>query len=106
MLTHRPGEIQRHRVTQRLLAGGTDADAGLEHLAGHLAGAEPRQVDLLREGFESTIDVVLELVLLDLDVQLDLVALEGFQRTLHRSASVSAGAPSEPGVHRTRHPLR
>ncbi len=100
VLTHCAGEILRHRVTQRLLAGGADAHARLEHLARHLAGAEARQVDLLREHLESTVDVVLELVLVDFDVQLDLVALEGFQRTLHRSASVSAGAPSEPGRRR------
>ena len=100
MLAHRPGEVLRHCVTQRLLAGGTEADAGLEHLARDLAGAEARQVDLLGDRLESTVDVVLELVLVDLDVQLDLVALEGFQRTLHRSASVSAGAPVRPAVGR------
>ena len=90
VLANGTGEVLRDGVTQCLLTGGAEADAGFQHLARDLAGTEPRQADLLRDRLECPIDVVFELVFFDFDVQLDLVALEGFQRTLHRSASVSA----------------
>ena len=79
VLAHGPGEVLRDGVAQRLLAGGAEADAGLEHPAGRLAGAEPGQPDLAGDLAERLVDVAVELGLVDLDRQLDLVALEGLQ---------------------------
>ena len=78
---------------QRLLAGRGQADAGLEDAARRLAGAEAREADLAGDLAERRVDVAVELGLVDLDRQLDLVALEGLDRALHRAASV-------PGDHR------
>ena len=47
VLANRPGEVLRDGVAQRLLTGRAETDAGLQHLARDLAGAEPRQADLL-----------------------------------------------------------
>ena len=80
MLAHGLGEVLRDRVAQRLLAGRADADAGLEHPAWRLAVAEAGQLDLAGDRLERPIDVAIELGLVDLDVQLDLVPLEGFDR--------------------------
>ena len=96
VLADRLGEVLRDRVAQRLLARRADADAGLEHPAGRLAVAEARQLHLAGDGLERPVDVAIELVLLDLDVQLDLVPLEGFNRTLHRAASLSVGVATRP----------
>ena len=89
VLAHGLGEVLRDRVAQRLLAGRGDADAGLEHAARRLAGAEPGQPDLAGDLAEGRVDVLVELGLVDVDRQLDLVALEGLQRALHRRSRVS-----------------
>ena len=73
-------EVARNRVAERLFAGGADADAGLEHAAGCLAVAKPRHFDLSGDRSERQIDVAIELSLVDFDVQLDLVPLQGFNR--------------------------
>ena len=85
------GQVLRDGVAQRLLAGRSDADAGLEHPARRLAGAEAGQPDLAGDLAERRVDVLVELGLVDVDRQLDLVALEGLQRALHRSPRVSGG---------------
>ena len=91
---HGLGQVLRDGVAQRLLAGRRDADAGLEDAPRRLAGAEAGQADLAGDLLERGVDVAVELGLVDLDGQLDLVALlEGLERALHREASVPA-APS------------
>ena len=85
------GQVLGDRVAQRLLAGRGDADAGLEHPARRLAGAEPGQPDLAGDLAERRVDVLVELGLVDVHRQLDLVALQGLQRALHRPPRVSGG---------------
>ena len=96
VLADRLGEVLRDRVAQRLLARRADADARLEHPSRRLAVAEAGQPHLAGDGLERPVDVAIELVFLDLDVQLDLVPLEGFNRTLHRAASLSVGVATRP----------
>ncbi len=83
VLVDRARQVLGNRVAQCLLACRAEADAGLEHLAGHLAGTESGEVDLLRQQLERLVDVLVELSLFDFDVHLDLVVLEDFNRTLH-----------------------
>ncbi len=83
VLADRSRQILGHGVAQRLFAGRAEPDAGFEHLAGHLAGTESGEVDLLRQQLERLVDVLVELRLFDFDVHLDLVVLEDFNRTLH-----------------------
>ena len=71
VLAHRVGEVHRDRVAERLLAGGGEPDAGLEHLARRLAGAEAGQADLVGDLAERLVDVAVELRLVDRDRQLD-----------------------------------
>jgi hypothetical protein len=68
------------QVLERLDPGGLETDAGLEHLAGCLAGPEAGQAHLTSDATEGGVEILLELLLLDRDGQLDLVALEGFNR--------------------------
>ena len=92
MLSDRLAEIRRHRVAQCLLTGRADADACFEHLAWRLARTESRQVDFTCDDLERPVDIAVELDLVHLDVQLDFVPLEGFDRTLHSARSVSVDA--------------
>jgi hypothetical protein len=97
VLAHRLGEVLRHRIAQGLFTRRTDTDLRLEHLPWSLARSEPGKRDLLGDELERPIDVVFELRLVDFDVQLDFVALEGLHRTLHRRASVPAALPQRSG---------
>ena len=74
------GEVLRDGIAQCLFMGRAEADPGLEDLTRGLAAAEPREADLLGDGPECAIDVVIELGFFHFDVQLDLVPLEGFER--------------------------
>ena len=87
----RLGVVLGQRVLERLLAAGLGAEPGLEHLAGRLAGPEARDADLLGDLLEGRVDGLLELACVDLDGQLDLVALEGLDGGSSSGASVSAG---------------
>ncbi len=78
-------------VLERLLAPGEGAEAGLEHLAGCLAGPEARQADLLGDLLEGGVHRALELASVDLDGQLDLVPLEGFDGALHAEGECIGG---------------
>ena len=98
MLADRLGEVLRDGVAQRLLAGRGDADAGLEHAARRLAGAEPGQADLAGDLAERLVDVLVELGLVDVDRQLDLVALEGLHRALHRASEGIGRCHGAPGL--------
>ena len=92
VLADRLAEVPRDRVAQGLLAGRADADAGLEHPPWRLAVAEAGHLDLAGDLLERQIDVTIELGLVDLDVQLDFVPLEGFNRRLHEIGN-AIGAP-------------
>jgi hypothetical protein len=85
VLADRLGQVRRDRVAQRLLACRRDADAGFEHPSGHLAVPEAGKLHLAGDRAERLIDVLVELGLIDLDVQLDFVPLEGFDRRFHRA---------------------
>jgi hypothetical protein len=60
-----------------------------------LAVAETGQLHLAGDRTERLVDVAIELGLVDLDVQLDLVPLEGFDRRLHEAGN-DTGAPPRP----------
>ena len=90
VLAHGLGQVLRDGVAQCLLAGRREADAGLEHPARRLAGAEPGQPDLPGDLAERLVDVAVELGLVDVDRELDLVPLEGLHRALHRTPRVAA----------------
>src|SRR4051812_1154145 len=79
------------RLPERLLAGHLGAEPRLEDGPGRLARAEARDADLLGDALERTVERLVDLGLIDLDGQLHLVALEGFDGRLHRRASVLAG---------------
>ena len=98
MLSNRLRQVLRNGVAQSLFAGGSDADSSFEHFPRRFARTESGEVHLLRDQLEGTVDVVIELRFFDFDVQLDFVALEGLDRTLHRSASVSADSKSRIGL--------
>ncbi len=104
VLAHGLREVLRDRVVECLLAGGRDADAGLEHAAGCLAGAESGQPDFLGDLAECLVDVAVELGLVDGHREFDLVSLEGLERTVHRSSRLAtrrhrpAGPKSQSGA--------
>ena len=85
MFLHRLGVVRGQRLTERLVASVGLPDPGLQHLPRRLAGPEPWQANLLGEPSERSVEIFLELRLLDLDDDLDLVALEGLDGGLHSS---------------------
>ena len=94
VLAHRVGQVLGNGVAQRLLAGGGEADAGLEHLARHLARAEPGQLDLVGDLAERRVDVAVELGFVDGHRELDELLCGcvfrgvhyGRDRAIHRSS--------------------
>ena len=79
------------RVVQRLLPTRQRAEPGLEDLAGRLARTEAGKPDLAGDLLEGGVDRRLELTGVDLDGQLDLVALEGFDGALHAEGECTGG---------------
>jgi hypothetical protein len=97
VLAHGLGEVVGQRLAQRLLPGHVPAEAGLEDPARRLAGPEARDPDLPRDPAEGVVDRPFELRLVDLDGQLDLVALKGLEGGPHKGGSVLVVARS-PGM--------
>ena len=85
------GVVLRQRVLQRLLPSGQRPDAGLDDLAGRLAGPEALDAHLAGDLLERRIDGLLELLLVDLDGELDLVPLEGFDGGSHAEGECTGG---------------
>ena len=100
VLDDRGRVVLGQRVVQRLLATGQRAEAGFEHLAGRLARAEAGEPHLAGDLLEGGVDRRLELTGVDLDGQLDLVALEGFDGALHAEGECTGGGAT------ARHALR
>ena len=62
------------------------AHPGLEDLARHLAGAEPRDPGLLGDRPDRVVQCLVDLGLVDFDRQADLVAFDGFGGSSHNGA--------------------
>src|SRR5205085_11240398 len=88
----------RQRVAQCLLAGHARADARLEETTGGPAGTEPRDADLAGDLAEGGVESPVELLLVDLDRQLDLVAFAGLDAGLHTGSAVYRRPPATPAV--------
>ncbi len=83
-----PGVVARQRVAERLLASHVLAQPGLEDPPGGLPGTEARDADLPGDLPKGGVQGPLELLLVDLDRELDLVALEGLDDGFHTRAAV------------------
>ena len=82
------GVVIREGVLQRLLAGHVLAQSGFQHAARSLAGPESGDSHLPRDLPEGGVQCLFELVLVDLDRELDLVALEGLDDGFHTENEV------------------
>ena len=85
-----PAVVVGKRLLYRLLTAGGHADAGIQELAGRLAGPEPGKADLLGYASEGGLDGNLELGLVDGDGQPDPVAIQSFKGAVHSLRSVAA----------------
>ena len=89
VLDDRVGVVLRDGVLERLAPSRLRADAGLQQLAGRLAGPEAGDAHLPGDALERRIDLLLELFAVDRDRQLHLVALLGLDRCLHEAAELT-----------------
>jgi hypothetical protein len=99
VLDDRLGVVLGYGVVQGLAPTDGRAEAGLQHPARRLAGPEARDAHLPGQLAERRVDVLFELDLVDLDADLDLVALERLDGCLHKRGSL-------PVVPTTREPAR
>ena len=82
-------------VLQGLLAGqARAAEVCLEHLSGRLAPPETTDAHLARQLAEGGVHGFVELFGVDLDGELDLVPLEGFDGGSHADGECSGGPPA------------
>ena len=111
-LTQRLRVVGGERLPQCLLARHPLADARLEHPPRGLPGPEARDADLSRDLAEGGLEGTVELLLVDLDGQLDPVALQGLHDRLHRTCGQLTGGsaksrrswlPVRPGPSGQRH---
>ena len=95
---HGTGIEVRQRIAQRL---GTQrsraAHAGLEHLARHLAGAEPRHAHLPGERAHDVAQGAIELGLVDLHAQADEVPFQRLGSRTHHEPTTLPGSGGRPG---------
>ena len=91
VLAQRLDVVLGQRVLERLGPRVHRVDAGLEHLAGHLARPGTRDADLAGDSSRPASTLGLELVGLDGDGDLDLVALEGLDGGFHRLRQSTGG---------------
>ncbi len=78
-------EIVRDAVFERLAPGHATPEAGLEHLAGHLALPEAGQVDIAPDLLKGLCDLNFEFCGFNFDRQLHFVVVEFLNGGLHRS---------------------
>ena len=112
-----PGVEVRQRLPQGFGAQRTGAaHSGLEHLAGHLAGSEPRHPDLRGQRLHDAHESSVELRFVDLHAQADEVSLQWFSGGTHHElptllaarnrpapgVSPAGRAPASPGPQETR----
>ena len=79
------GVVVGQGVPDDLLPDGLAAETGLQQPPGDLPGAEPGHVHLTLQSSHCLVDSRRELLLVDLDGELDLVAFENFGGGTHRA---------------------
>ena len=83
VLTHRTRQVLGNAIAQGLFTCRSHAETSLQNRPRGLAGTESGQPDFVRDLAERGRDIGFKLGLVNDDRQLDLVTLEGFDRTLH-----------------------
>ncbi len=84
VLAHRVDVELRQALAHGLFAGDAGSQLRLEQTSRCLPGPEPGNADLLGDPAKRGVEFLVELGFVDRDRQLDLVAVEGFERRVHR----------------------